>query len=708
MNGTLTNETLNAFLQDSEVNTKVEFLEEGKGKEEIIQIAKARGILIENSRDLAGFKAIYTFPDKINTNGAILPKNLLLKHLPTLVGKSLDIDHIRRYVIGYLIDYRYQAKENMVIVYGIIFKDCFKEEWTDIKKMFKAGALRLSYEIWCPKNKRNYLTPQIYELTEIEVAGGGIMFSATPAFKDAYVLELAKENIDKGVLDADMVYACITKNGRCVSKQYRDDELIISSVEQTQDVAAITTPAENEIKCSNCNNTFKTMATTDIKCPNCYAILDSGGTMVYPPQFRDFNISCSCGTSNWLILKRTAKDANIKCLTCAKEYKIIFEQFKDNTWLKMLPMLYGGRAICPQCGHANSFFQVSDIKKRGVECKGCGLKFEFNIEEKKLRKIKEIIKLNSDKKEEPKLEKASVQGGKDMLVVSKYHRVIDTPNIDEFVNKLQQDEYEGLEVAKTLTSEARKDLSDKDFAAVIRVKDKKTGELRKIRKYPINDVTFIKNAWALINQSEAKTFFIRYNVSAEAVKAKIVRAAKKFEVELSTLEKAFDYETALKNKNSLLKKAVRKIIKLKKLNVLEVASVQNSNVANLSNRKLLRKAVGKIRILKSQKKTLVKTSLDKDLEVAKVKEFYTKNGNLIAERIKKLGGEYIEMAKIKPETLIEDEVFELHMFRKKEGEQELENLETASQNVGDKTLDEDYYAKRRKEIDIKAYPNGKC
>jgi len=152
----ITNVDIINFLKDFEKESVTEILEEGKEKDEIVKIAQARGINLKNNKDLAGFKTIYTFADKANKNNARLPKGKLLRALPTLVGKPVDIDHNRRYVVGHYIDYRYRQKENMVVAYGVFYKSNFGEEWEKAKKLFKAKKLSTSYEIWCPKEKRHF------------------------------------------------------------------------------------------------------------------------------------------------------------------------------------------------------------------------------------------------------------------------------------------------------------------------------------------------------------------------------------------------------------------------------------------------------------------------------------------------------------------------------------------------------------------------
>ena len=217
------------FLADFEQNSTIELLEEGKERDEILQIAEARGIKLKNRISLAGFKTVYTFANKANKNKARLPKKELLKALPTLVGTPVDIDHMRNYVVGHYIDYRYIVKDDSVIGYGVFYKANFEDEWENAKKLFKAGKLTTSYEIYSPKNKRKTLKDGTFELYNMEIGGGALLFKEKPAFADAKVLEIAKLHIAKE--EDNLVYA----------SKYRCEDIIING--KTERVCT---------KCGNC------------------------------------------------------------------------------------------------------------------------------------------------------------------------------------------------------------------------------------------------------------------------------------------------------------------------------------------------------------------------------------------------------------------------------------------------------------------------
>ena len=225
MSNKLTNVELDEFLRDHLERSEIILLEEGKEQDDILAVAKAKGYILQGSNDLAGFKTIYTFTNKANINKARLPEDLLLKALPGIIGKPVDIDHNRIYVVGHYIDYKYIAAKNMVIAYGVFYKSNFGDEWKEAQRLFKQKKLATSYEIWCAKKNRKYLPDGTYMLMSIEIAGGGLMFKEKPAFPDALVLEVAMKTIAEkkasNKLDDDIIIA---------SKKYDVSELIMSGL----------------------------------------------------------------------------------------------------------------------------------------------------------------------------------------------------------------------------------------------------------------------------------------------------------------------------------------------------------------------------------------------------------------------------------------------------------------------------------------------
>jgi len=442
----ITNLQVEDFLRDFEENSTIEILEEGsKEKNEIFQIAKARGIDLKKNKDLAGFKCIYAFTDIPNKNGAILPEKPFLKALPSMIGKPINIGHQRKFVVGHILDYRYQLKEKRAIMYGTFYKSNFIDEWEQVKKDFKAKKLNVSFEIWSPKEKRKNLPNGTYELYDQEIAGCAVLFrDEEPAFDGARVLALAKKLETE---QPELVYA----------SKYKEDEIIICEKDNCTTIQCSGTPSApiieekkesptnitTSIICLNCKEQFEYNGMGDIICPKCFAILDRSGNMIYPPQLKDFKITCpSCSVNRWLIISKCDKGAKLRCLHCSKEYQVEFAKQKINELAKKMNFVYIGSARCFQCGKNNEVIGTSALKIKTVKCKYCGLEYSYDITKesyKKISKIEEIIKnktseqggiqMAKEKKIEEKVEVIVEQ--KDESKVKEQPKVEGTPKAEE-------------------------------------------------------------------------------------------------------------------------------------------------------------------------------------------------------------------------------------------------------------------------------------
>ena len=168
------------------------------------------------------------------------------------------------------------------------------------------------------------------------------------------------------------------------------------------------------------------------------------------------------------------------------------------------------------------------------------MKFEFDITHEKYRKVRKIEEIQ--KVDNP--EKSSEKGGHEMdLEISKFHRAVEDfealeksiVDIDTFDLELAK-----TEKAKVLTTEQRNALPDNMFAVMIRVKNKRTGKIRKIRMYPIHDEAHVRNALARLGQEQPKATLKRLGANIEKVRAKILRRARQLKMEdlLKRQEKA--------------------------------------------------------------------------------------------------------------------------------------------------------------------------
>ena len=183
------NKQLEQLLSDMTYNSKFVFLDEGKDKSELADIAKKRGIKLP-AHDLSCFKCIYAFVDRQNLNGCTLPREEVEKALDTLVGKAIDFDHFRKRVVGYWIDAILKGSE--IIAYGMFFKGNFQEDFSTIKELMEKDTLGISFEAW---GNRIQTSSDGYSLTEIEFAGGALLLKESPAFPGSEVLELAKSRV---------------------------------------------------------------------------------------------------------------------------------------------------------------------------------------------------------------------------------------------------------------------------------------------------------------------------------------------------------------------------------------------------------------------------------------------------------------------------------------------------------------------------------
>ena len=667
----LTNIEIIEFLGSYEKESNTFILEEGKEKSELEKIAEARGMKIKGSRDLAIFKTIYAFADKPNSNGAILPKKELLHILPQIIGKPININHNRRFVVGHYIDYKYIQKDNKVISYGVFYKNHFKDEWTRAKELFKSKKLSSSFEIWSPDETREYVSKGKFRMHDMEISGGALIYEDkynVPAFKGAKVLEMSKKQIP------ELVYASKYKESEIITSTgdyFKDsvkENLKKLNEEKTQKVEIVKKEApkvednkevkptekpiltqeelkqkvepkknekkeevkkiepkieDNKIKCSNCQHEWEIASQIEHrmgseKCPKCFAIVDQTGKMIYPPQIIDFKVLCpACKIKNWLITAKKETELELKCLNCAKEYKVSFKTDKPkiNDAISGLKFMYSGDVGCYQCGNRIHFTNPSNIKTQILKCNRCGLTFTFNIEESK--RYKNIDNIEEMAKQ--KIEKSSEKGGNTMELkpnakegkattpkdlgeskeVAIEEKVVEKVKVEEQLKAKEtpeakvekpkaeetpkaeeapteeiieigseedieiedDDEKSEIEEAKRMTYQQKKNLPDNMFAVVVTVKNKKTGKVRKIRKYPINDEAHVRNALARLGQPKAQATLRKLGVSIDKVRAKILKRAK--QLNMTTLLERYKQKAELDKKLAKLPKEVTNCVRKK-------------------------------------------------------------------------------------------------------------------------------------------------
>lgn len=637
----LSNNQIENFLEDFENNSEIEFLEVGKEKDELLESAKKRGILVKGSRDLGVLKTIYGFTDKSNDNGAILPSAEFRKKFPQIIGKPMNINHDRKLVVGFYIDYRYILKENKAISYAIFFKSNFPKLWKKAKELQKAKKLSSSFEIWSPESKRKYFENGTYEMHDMEIAGGALIFEdkkTQPAFKDAKVLEMAmKEMID----DKCLVYA----------SKYNEDEIVYCGKEvQEKEVTQAPVQQITKIKCSNCGEEFENSSLDRIKCPKCFAIVNREGQMIYPPQIMDFSIGCiSCGVRNWLILSTKEDKARLKCMNCAKEFEATFATEKANDMIKSLNFVYTSTARCPQCGNGIQIASISGINERILKCKKCGLEFAHSLSNNKSRNIVKI--------DEIKIEKSSK---KEEEVMDKKVEKASENKVDETSKKEEEIKTDKVEPEKTDEAKEKETPKVEKAEEVKENKDEIKEEVKEDK----------------IEQPEAEV---------EEPTEKATEAPKEDKDNESEVEKAKEDLEKVKTVSLKGRLKTASIIKKLKKDNKELSSVmEKSSDKELKFKNGIRKLAKRV------------------IELKKKVELLTAKANEIVSRRNKLGKEFAD--KLTDEEILNDDKF-ARAIAEKENNLLKASLSKGSEIVGDKNTvkDDDYYADYRKRVNEVAY-----
>ncbi len=187
--------------EDLSINGEYSILEWGKDDDELKEVAIKNNLKVP-SRDLSIFKCKYAMVDKQNKNKCTLPRKEVKKAITTLNGKSIDKDHYRQNTIGYWLQAELDGDD--IIAYGAFWKSNFPDEYKIIKERMDGGKMKISFEAW---GERKFKENGSYDLTDIEFAGGALLFDSEPAFPNAEVIEFSNKTLEfakiieeKGVL----------------------------------------------------------------------------------------------------------------------------------------------------------------------------------------------------------------------------------------------------------------------------------------------------------------------------------------------------------------------------------------------------------------------------------------------------------------------------------------------------------------------------
>ena len=735
-------------------NSEVTLLVEGKEKNELINSAVKRGILIKGSKDLGILKTTYLFCDVANENSDLVPSKEFKKILPQIIGKQMNYNHQREVILGYYIDYKYILKENKVIAYAVFFKSNYPDLWEKAKKLQKQGKLSSSFEIWSAEKNRKYTKNGICELHNMEIAGGALVYEENgvlPAYRNAKVLSMARKNIEQcvdgkclalaskykkeDIITADIYLDEIEKNLQKLKKEEENKKVVeltkkvepkveekveAPKVEVTEPKEVIEekkaeniTPKEpeiidnSEITCSNCQEILDLNITPEIsqgmvKCPKCFAILNGQtGEIIYPPQIKDFRMSCpACRMNNWLILSNEESKTKLKCLNeiCNKTFEVEFKIQEKNELLDKMKFVYIKSVSCLQCGNSIDISTTSHAKNIEITCKRCGLVFLHDItkgnKDRQITKITEIIEDESSekggedevKKPDEKVEEKVEEKPKEE-VTPKADEKIETPKeeikgiLEKQVEKVEENKAkkpaakasieipENSEVVKSLVDIIKKE--NKDLETAKRGKGKgKNGK-------PQGDGGADKCVCSKCG----------YSVSHE--KGKPCNEKKCPKCGTALIGKNKEAKKKIKPKKSAIRKAVRKIMDLKK------EKIEKENTLKTAIKKVasqLIKAYAEIKKIK--------------LEADEKIELYKSNAKTILKRQGELGEKFV--GDLSDKDILDDDKFKTASLEKevtllkasKEGSDEI---------VGDKT-DEDENSediKLANEIDAKAFTKKK-
>lgn len=673
MKEVITDRKVKAFLTDFQNKSETLILETSKDKKELYAIAKARGIVLKDSIDLAGFKTIYTFANKANDNNTRLPKAKLLKALPTLVGKPVNVDHTRGYVVGHYIDYKYHQKEDMVVAYGVFYKSNFGKEWELAKKLFKSKVLATSYEVWCPEEKRKELADGTIELQNIEIAGGALLFATEPAFKDAKVLELAKKNMST---QADLVFA----------SKYNDKDLIVADYFKDsvkENVERVTKEREAQKEAEPKPVVKETPKVVEkkvepkkeepkpvVKKEEPKKVEPKEEVKKVEPKKEDKKVEIKKEEKPEEPVKPPEDPTKVTCSNCQESLvKSEMAQIKCPKCLAIInqtgqmihpPQIMDFRVTCTACKSSNWLILAKTDEDAKLRCMSCAK--EFNLEFQK------------NSKDNKKL-------------LEKFHFVY-TGHVN--CNQCHTP-------IKVQTLSTLKDIN-------VKCPKCKLAFSFNIEREQYRTVSAINE---IVTKKIEKSSKIGGKQDMKSKEKKVVKASVKelpldmqYEAEIEamgyTVEKAkAEYNKELASKG--LDKMVKKVVDLNK--ELQTAKKQD------------KKASEKEELLKAGVKKAVQQLMEVKKTSKETVEFYKANAKKIYDRRTTLGD---FGTKLSDEQIIDDKDFEIASLKKKvetekEKEVEVNKIDVASSNAGDKDTnrsDEEYTVIRDK-IDAKAFKNKK-
>lgn len=425
----LSEKELMSFLQDHLDEGKTSILSKGSEYNELLTIAEKRGYSVQDSKVLKLFKNVYACIDKPNGNKAILPE-AVLKKLSTIIGKPVNINHIKNYVVGHIIDYRYNIEKKQIITYGVFYANNFPKEYQNIKNIFRQGKLGTSFEVSVAKSQVGHNKDGTRVLNNIhEFTGGSIVTKiGMQAEKEAMMEEFATLG-ELNTVDETEDTVTFGIGGSI------DDKLIDASVDLTPAPAIATEGVDvaNESNDGDLNSESE--------------------NIIVPEKVEQLSVRCNCGSNAWKKVQQISENKEvIQCYNCKSTYEVEYLDEKNTTKdliKNASKRLVEGNYRCPNiaCDSLINYSFFSNAEKANLKCNKCGVKFSINLnttknnkrlaksieiiaEKATINKDKEVVMAEADKlkgieegikqaKDAMETEKAELLNAKDALVSAK-------------------------------------------------------------------------------------------------------------------------------------------------------------------------------------------------------------------------------------------------------------------------------------------------
>ena len=208
-----------------------------KSKTPIDKVIKNLNIVYPND-SLGFFHAVYAKFEEPNGNRVILA-NSVKDDVPKLKFTQCNMNHNRQLgpVLGTILDAFVNEKTNEIEIVCSFFKSLYPKHWETAQDLMENGELTVSFELKVDKDDIENLSGGVRRLKQVDFDGVGLLFAVKPAYKNAHVLQLANEIVNK-VFDKsrELVYASAKDAVDKLEKTSKAIEDIIKSKEEDIDV----------------------------------------------------------------------------------------------------------------------------------------------------------------------------------------------------------------------------------------------------------------------------------------------------------------------------------------------------------------------------------------------------------------------------------------------------------------------------------------